>query len=130
MRIAVATNDGQTITGHVGRCFAFAIYDINGGTIEKVEIRENTFTHHRMTGRQNHEHHHGEGQHHGHESLIEGLKDCTVLLFSGGGWRLIEDLEKNNIKPFLTEEADIETAVQKFAKGELVENKDLTCNRH
>jgi len=130
MRIAVATDDQQTITGHVGRCLAFAIYDINGETIKRKEVRENTFTHHRMEKSQNHEHHHGEGQHHGHENLIEGLKDCSVLLFSGGGWRLIEDLEKHNIKPFLTEEADIEIAVRKFAKGELAENKELTCHRH
>lgn len=130
MRIAVATDDNKTITGHVGRCQAFAIYDIDDETIAKKELRENMFTHHRMGGEHNHEHHHGEGHQHGHASLIEGLKDCSVLLFSGGGWRLIEDLEKNNIKPFLTEEADIETAVRKFAKGELVENKDLTCHRH
>jgi len=130
MRIAVATDDNKSITGHVGRCLAFAIYDVNGETIEKKEIRENTFTHHRMEKSQNHERHHGEGQQHGHSRLIDGLKDCSVLLFSGGGWRLIEDLEKNNIKPFLTEEADIETAVHKFAKGELVENKNLTCNGH
>lgn len=130
MRIAVATDDNKTITGHVGRCLAFAIYDINGEVIERKEIRKNTFTLHRMENAQHREHHHGEGQQHSHSSLIEGLKDCSVLLLSGGGWRLIEDLEKNSIKPFLTEEADIEIAVHKFAKGELVENKDLTCHRH
>jgi predicted Fe-Mo cluster-binding NifX family protein len=129
MKIAAATNDNINITGHVGRCRAFIVYNIDEGKISNKEIRENTFTHH-AAGQQNHEHHHGEGHHHGHQNLIDALKDCSYLLFQGGGWRLIEDLKANNIKPFLTSESNAEGAVEKLLKGELKEESDLTCYSH
>ncbi len=129
MKIAAATNDNINITGHVGRCRAFIVYNIEEGKITNKEIRENTFTH-QAAGQQNHEHHNGEGHHHGHQNLIDALKDCSYLLFQGGGWRLIEDLKANNIKPFLTTESIAEVAVEKLLKGELKEESDLTCYSH
>jgi predicted Fe-Mo cluster-binding NifX family protein len=130
MKIAVATNNNTSITGHVGRCRAFIIFNIEDNKIVNTEIRENTFTHHVMGQNHNHEHHHGEGERHGHENLVDALKDCTYLLFQGGGWRLIEDLKANNIKPFLTSEKIAQTAVEKLLKGELKEEENLTCNQH
>ena len=130
MKIAVATNNNTTITGHVGRCRAFIIYNIEDNKIINSEIRENTFTHHAVGYGHDHGHHHGDGEGHGHESLVDALKDCTYLLFQGGGWRLVEDLKTNNIKPFLTSEKDAKTAVEKLLKGELKEENNLVCNPH
>jgi predicted Fe-Mo cluster-binding NifX family protein len=125
MKIAVATNDQRRVTGHIGRCRAFMIYEIDGGKIINKELMENLFTNHRM---KEHSHqHHGNGGRHSHLHLIEGLKDCEYLISKGGGWRVVEDLKNYNIKTLFADEELIEDAVNKFIKGELKNNKDLIC---
>jgi predicted Fe-Mo cluster-binding NifX family protein len=85
----------------------------------------NTFTSHGKP--EHHDHHHGEGAGHHHTNLIEGLKDCTYLISSGGGWRVVEDLKAHNITTLFTDEELVENAVQKFIKGELVHDSELVC---
>ncbi len=103
-KIAFATNDQISITGHLGRCRSFMIVTVDKNQIINKEPRENTFTHHRMHQHDdNHEHHHGEGGGHSHASLIEGIRDCSYLVSKGGGWRVVEDLKQNNIIPIFTD---------------------------
>jgi predicted Fe-Mo cluster-binding NifX family protein len=132
MKIAVATNDNQCVAGHVGRCRSFIVFETNDSQIVKKEIRENSFTNHMQHHENDEEHHHGEGHGHGHNhhNLISGLKDCQVLIFNHGGWRLIEDLKANNIIPVLTDERLAEDAVTKYIKGELIINDENVCQGH
>jgi predicted Fe-Mo cluster-binding NifX family protein len=133
-KIAVATNDQKRVTGHIGRCRAFMIYEIDGDKIMKKELRENNFTNYRRGGG----HHHGEGEGHGgqghgrhsHEHLVNGLKDCTYLISSGGGWRVVEDLKQHNITTLFTDVEQIEDAVNKFINGELKNESDLVCGQN
>jgi predicted Fe-Mo cluster-binding NifX family protein len=126
-KIAIATNDQKRVTGHIGRCRGFAVYEINDGKILNSEVRENLFTQHRRSG-QGHQHR-GEGEgRHSHENLINGLKDCSYLISSGGGWRVVEDLKQHNITTLFTNEELIENAVNKFIKGELKNETDLVCD--
>lgn len=127
MKIAVATNNQRTVTGHIGRCRSFMIFEINGNDIISKEVRASTFTHHRKDG--GHHHHHEEGEHH-HGDLVRGLKDCSYLISNGGGWRMVEELKKENINTIFTERDEIDTIVQKFIKGELVHNAELSCSGH
>jgi len=125
-KIAVATNDQQRVTGHIGRCRAFVVYEINGEKIIDKEVRENKFTHHRMA-HQSHQHH-GEGEgRHSHEHLINGLKDCIYLISSGGGWRVVEDLKQHNITTLFTDVELIDDAISKFIRGELKNEESLVC---
>lgn len=130
-KVAIATNDQKTVTGHIGRCRSFTVVDIKDGKEIARESRENTFTHHRMAHEheQHHHHGHGEGQH-SHEGLISGLRDCNYLISSGGGWRVVEDLKKNNIETLFTDVRLIDEAVSKFIHGELSNLEDLTCRDH
>jgi predicted Fe-Mo cluster-binding NifX family protein len=148
MKIAVATNDQKRVTGHIGKCKSFMVYEIEGQKIINKELRENLFTNHRMHEHNHHEHHgggndhhehHGNGDghnHHEHHSggghshlhLIEGLKDCEYLISKGGGWRVVEDLKRYNIKTLFADEELIEDAVNKFIKGELKNDEYLTCD--
>ena len=131
-KVAIATNDKKRVTGHIGRCRAFLIYEIESGKVTSEELRENQFTNHIM----GEGHHHGEegrhrGQGHGrhsHDHLINGLKDCSFLISSGGGWRVVEDLKQHNITTLFTNEELIEDAVNKFIKGELRNETDLVCD--
>jgi predicted Fe-Mo cluster-binding NifX family protein len=135
-KIAIATNDQKRVTGHIGRCRGFMIYEIDGEKIINKESRENQFTNHRMGGGQ--QHHHGEGEahrgqghgRHSHEHLINGLKDCSYLISSGGGWRVVEDLKQHNITTLFTNVESIDDAVNKFIIGELKNETDLVCDHN
>lgn len=127
-KIAIATNDQQKVTGHIGRCRAFMVYEIDGEKITNKELRENQFTNHRRGGA--HHQHHGEGGGHSHNHLIEGLKDCKYLISSGGGWRVVEDLKQHNINTLFTDVELVEDAVNQFIKDELKNDADLVCNHN
>ncbi len=130
MLAAVATDDFLTITGHVGRCNGFLIYDVEEGKINGVSQRENNFTLHRMQGGQ-HQHSHSDGhQAHSHSGLAIGLKDCKCLIANAAGGRLVADLERNGIEVILTLLSDPETAVIAYSKGELKFDENATCNHH
>jgi predicted Fe-Mo cluster-binding NifX family protein len=125
MKIAVASNNNINVSGHLGKCRGFIIYESDGNNILSREYRDNIFTHHHTHGPS------GEsGHNHSHSALIDGLKDCSVLIFNSGGWRVVEDLKQNNIYPFLTDETDAENAVIKYLRNELTENTGNTCISH
>lgn len=126
-KIAIATDDGIRVTGHLGRCRSFMIYELDGDKVISKELRENVFTNHRL--QQMHQHH-AEGNEHSHTHLINGLKDCSYLISSGGGWRVVEDLKQNNITPVFSSINLIEEAIDKFIRGELKDDEGLICNHH
>ena len=130
MKIAVASNNEKNIAGHVGQCKAFLVYHVNEDKIEKVELRKNTFTNQEQ---HNHEYQHQRGQGRGgfgHGRIAEGLKDCDVLMFKSGGWRMIENLQESNIKPIISDEKFADDAVNKYLKGELKEKELTGCEEH
>lgn len=130
MKVAIATDDYKSVTGHVGRCNGFLIVTVENGEIKETEERENNFTNH---GRGNHghgHHHHGEDHRSGHQRLAEGLEDCSHLICHGVGWRLVEDLTVAGIKPILTNEEDALQAAIKLENGTLEILEDAECREH
>lgn len=129
MKIAIATDDYVNVTGHVGRCGGFLVYDVENGKILNTEKRENNFTNHGKGHSHGHHHNHEHGKS-GHERLAEALSDCSHLICHGAGWRLVEDLKSKNIELVLTRESDAMSAAIKLEKGDLVIDEDLTCHSH
>ncbi len=137
MKVAIATDDFKTVTGHVGRCQGFLILDVENGEIKNREERINDFTNHGRGRGGNgqgggHRHGHGHGTEHrsGHQRLADGLSDCSHLICQGVGWRLVEDLTRAKIQPLITNESDAEAAAIKLEKGELEILDDAECRSH
>lgn len=133
MKIAVASNNSIKVSGHLGRCKTFVVFETDKKNIQSKEIRENTFRHHEAGhGHHNHgaHHEHGGGGEHNHNELIELIRDCRYVIFQSGGWRIIEDLQANGISPILTDEENAENAVIKFLAGELEIKEDNSCRQH
>ena len=127
MKLAIATDDFSTITGHIGRCNGFLVFKIEDDQIISREERENAFTNHKLEGL------HQQGIHnhsHGHTNLVDGLKDCSHLICSAAGWRVVEDLKNNGIEVIFTSENDAEIAALKYYRGELSVTLDGTCHSH
>ncbi len=119
MKVAIASDDGKIISSHFGRTKGFAIYGIEGTVIKTQAYLENTFTGHARGL---------EGADHGidrHGPILEALKDCQVVISHGMGRRIYDDLESAGIEVFVTDETDVQKAVNLFINDKLINNTDL-----
>lgn len=130
MKIAVATDDFINVSGHVGRCAGFLVYDIEKGEVVSIEERKNSFTNHSMGGNEHHshlQHGSGHGSNDGHKRLAEGLKDCKYLISHGMGRRLVEEIKIFGITPLVTSEMNAELAAVKLEQGDLKMEEKFIC---
>ena len=127
MKIAIATDDFRTVTGHVGRCNGFLIFEISDKKIISTEKRDNNFTNHKHTdGAHSHSHDHASS----HSNLIAGLHDCSHLICQSAGLRLQENFKSNNKELIFTNEEIAQEAASKFAIGKLEINENGSCHSH
>ena len=125
MRIAVATENGKDISHHFGRSPYFAVFDVENGTIVGESMRENSFSRHFRKGKEHRHHgegegHHGSGDPHHHASIIEGLKDCQVVISHGMGRSAWEGLRAAGKDMVVTDQTKVEEAVRLYLAGTLV----------
>ena len=125
MKIAVITDDGQTISAHFGRAGKCAVIEVEAGQVVGQELRD--MPEHAGGGHDHdHDHHnHGESHHHGQHRFHEKLAvmaDCQVVLCRGMGNPAYEKLVQAGLKPILTDIADMETAVQAYLAGTIIDN--------
>ena len=128
MKIAVATDDFKTVTGHVGRCNGFLVYEVENGEILSQEKRENNFTNHKKENHDSHNHSHEHG--HSHSDLVDGLTDCSHLICTSAGWRLQDDFKNANKELVFTNEEIAEEVAKKFSLGTLEVNGEGACHSH
>lgn len=124
MKVAVATDDFVSVTGHIGRCTGFLVFEIENDTVINVEQRENNFTHHKTSSDHNHSHGHS------HASLVEGLSDCKALICTSAGWRLQDDFKSAGKELIFTRENLAEEAALKYSNGSLEINTEGACRAH
>jgi predicted Fe-Mo cluster-binding NifX family protein len=130
MKIAVASDDGIMLTGHVGRCEMFIVFEVLKKEIINLEKRINSFTMHKID---NHQHEHHNHEHHEtgrHTGIINGLKDCNYLICSSCGPGLVDDFIKNGIQIILTDEMEAEKAVKLFIDDKLENDPERKCKGH
>jgi predicted Fe-Mo cluster-binding NifX family protein len=117
MKIAVPTQDGSSISDHFGRSKSFLVFEVEEGKIADCSLRANQFTAHAQG--ECHDDH-GHGQPHGHDEIVEALKDCEAVLCYGMGRRAAAALEEGGIRAFvLGQRLTPQEAVQQFVAGRL-----------
>lgn len=141
MKIGIITDDGKTISAHFGSAAKLAVYEVVDGAVIGRELRDKPghshHDHEHGHGRQqqdliqveeqhDHEHQHGEGhQHGGHgrfQQKLAVMQDCQVILARGMGHRAYENLQQAGLQPITTDIKDIETAVQAYIDGTIIDN--------
>ena len=124
MRIAIPTNDMTTISAHFGRSKGFMVYDIEKSKVKNFQYILNTITGHAKNKHKEHDH----GEHnHSHETILNTLDKCEVVIAGGMGKRLYKDFEEKNIQVFVTEEKNIVKALDQYFVGELKTNTEKLC---
>lgn len=124
MKIAIASDNQRDISAHFGRTLGFVIYTVENKKIVTREYRPNNFTGHATHSEGHH------NMHHTHNSIIEALRDCEVVISNGMGRRLYEDLISANIRPVITTETNVENALTLYLEGKLQDNPETCCPHH
>jgi predicted Fe-Mo cluster-binding NifX family protein len=104
MKIAVASQNRKTITGHTGKCRKFWMYETDDKTILKKTLLE-------LELEQSLHESHGSGPH-----PLDGI---NVLINGGAGEGLIRRLNTMGIQAIVTEETEPDSAVTHFLNGTL-----------
>jgi len=130
VKVAVITDDGQTISQHFGRARAFLVFSVTDGQVASSEWREKP-GHHTFAPQDGDAHGSvgghgmGEGSRTRHVQMLGVIADCQVLLAGGMGQGMQMALERAGIRPVLTAEPRIEAAIRLFLAGRLEERPDL-----
>ncbi len=130
MKIAAITEDGKTISQHFGRAPYYLVLTIEEGKVVEREMRD------KLGHSQFHEQTHldessggGHGMdaqsHNKHVDMAQTIADCKALLCGGMGMGAYESMRRLNIRPVVTNLRDIETAVQAFIDGKLIDHTEL-----
>lgn len=104
MKIAVASNDGVSLSAHFGQSKRFIVYTVEDGKVVGREDRDNTFTAH-ARGLCDHRTEHAH-EPHSHSDIIAALKDCQAMLCGGMGRPAAMDLQANGIRPIIVTDAN------------------------
>lgn len=135
MKVAVITDDGKNISEHFGRAPYYLVLTIEEGKIVNREMRDKMG--HNQFSAESHvevsqikdppEAGHGMDSvsHNKHISMAETIADCKALLCGGMGMGAYESMRRLNIQPVVTDLRDIETAVQAFIDGKLIDHTEL-----
>lgn len=124
MKIAVASDDGKTISSHFGRARGFVLMDVTNDIIKSEEYIFNDFTGH-ARGLEGHDH-----QHDRHGPILNALKEYNVVISHGMGRRIYMDLQEAGKQVFITPETNVRKAVELYTQGKLVDNPDQGCDHH
>lgn len=123
MKIAVATEDGITVSQHFGRAPWYLVFNVENGKITETTKKEK-FVHHHAGDV--HEHSpqagvHGcdSGSQERHTSMVQSILDCQALIVGGMGWGAYESLKSYNIEPIVTDVNEAEKAVKLYVEGKL-----------
>ncbi len=129
MKVAVITDDGETISQHFGRAPYYLVLMIEQGEVVNRELRNKVghgqFGEHHLNGE-----HHGAGHgsdsasHNRHVSMAEAIQDCEAVICGGMGMGAYESMRSLNITPVVTDLRDIDAAVKAYIDGKLVDHTE------
>ena len=129
MKVALITDDGQSIGQHFGRASYCLVLTVENGLIVSREMREKL----------NHSHFAQEpysgapGQPHGfspeeqdrHARMAQPIKDCEAVLCGGMGAGAYQSLHAAGIRPIVTDLLDIDEATRAYIEGRIVDRIDM-----
>jgi predicted Fe-Mo cluster-binding NifX family protein len=130
MKIALITDDGQTISQHFGRAPYYLVVTIEEGKEVQREMRDKLGHNHFVSlehGEHNPNERHGfdSGSHDKHTSMAQTIADCQAIICGGMGAGAYESMRQLNIRPVVTDLRKIDDAIQAYLTGSLKDRTEL-----
>ncbi len=122
MKIAIVSDDEQTVSQHFGRAAKYVILTIENGQVIARQVQERA--HHSHHAHTDDPHHTGEHHQHDHRAMLAPIADCQILLARGMGRGAHQALLARGIQPIITDIADIDQAVADLLAGRLVDHPE------
>lgn len=118
MKIAVASNDGVSVSEHFGRTNRFVVYEVADRTIVGEELRNGIRL---PDGMGICESRRGLNQATiDYSAIVAALDDCQVILCRGMGWRAASALVRGGLNPLVIQgDVSPREAVQQYLSGTL-----------
>lgn len=125
VRVAVASHDGQTVSGHIGKCADWLVFSADIGEDGEVIMTGSehiTLPKHLIF-------------HHYKDDTPHPLAGCMAVIGASAGDSFVSKMEQRGIKVALTAECDPATAVAHYLKSTLSPPKQrpigsLICKIH
>lgn len=130
MKIALITDDGQTISQHFGRAPYYLVVTIEDGQVVEREMRDK-LGHSHFANQEHGEHtaneRHGFDQaaQNRHVSMAQAIADCEAIICGGMGAGAYESMRQLNIRPVVTDLRNINEAIQAYLSGNLQDRTEL-----
>ena len=130
MKIAIISDDEQTISQHFGRAEKYIVVSCEQeNIIERKSLPKLDFCHTSKRHHGRHEHQsdpRGSGFGHrskaSHEQMFENIKDCDMLVSRGMGRGAYLDLQQLGIRPIITDIVDIDAAIQAVMDDSIIDH--------
>jgi predicted Fe-Mo cluster-binding NifX family protein len=126
VKIAIASDDGRTVSAHFGRAVYYAVLTVEDGSVVAREMRPKFSPH--GSGIEAHEER--EASPHGvgpasdarHDQMAAAIADCSAVICGGMGQGAYDRMTANGIKPILTDLRDVDEAAIECAAGRIVDH--------
>ena len=124
MKVAVITNNGETISRHFGKARSYLVVTVVDGEVVAQELRpkashENFAGHQHETPEPGQPRGYGHGSAAKHRAMTETIGDCDFLIAGGMGQGAFASLQAVGIETVMTDERDVLEAIERFIKGDL-----------
>lgn len=126
MRIAIATEDGRTISRHFGRAMLYAVLTVEDGGVVLREIRDKSTPH--GSGDVAHVDDEAGGPHgtgpsarDKHLRMFGTVTDCAAVIAGGMGTGAYDHAVEAGLRPYVTSMIDIDEAAIACEAGRLVD---------
>ena len=123
MKIAVVTDDHQTISAHFGRAQFYEVFTIEAGKVTARETISRSFPQLAILGADHapggeHQHHHD------HNAMLAPIADCSALVTRGMWMGAHTSLKEHCIQPIITDIREIQAAVDAYIAGTMVDHPE------
>lgn len=108
MKIAIPTNDKETVFQRTGQAHGYMIFHVENNHIKGKFYKA-------LPSDMRHKHEHqDESKEHSHKDLCQFLEGCDLLLIKNIGKHLQHDFKENRVFFEKTKETLVEGAIQKY----------------
>lgn len=121
MKIAIVSDDSQTVSQHFGRATRYVVLTIDDGRVTAREVREKLG---HTAAHSEHAEHSTEEADHRHQDMISVVGDCTILVAGRMGPGAYEAIRARGVRPILTEFRTVDEVADAFARGSLVDRPE------
>lgn len=127
MKIAIATDDGASMSAHFGRARAYLVITVEDGIVVGREVRAKPAPHldagpsHRDDDDGSHD---SPAAHARHDGMIAPITDCACVVSRGMGRGAYDRITAAGIRAIVTDFVDPDEAALACADGRIVNHAD------